>query len=84
MGWSPDSHALAIVASGGHVLTVSPAGIVQHRLGPGDQFVWGRDSTELFILRNNDTQLFASENGHPPRLLFRLPKNRWVVSLNAN
>ncbi len=84
VGWSPDSRALGIVASGGHVVTVSSAGVVLHRLGPGDQFVWGRDSNELFIFRNHDTRVFASENGRPPRFLFGLPKNTWAVSLDAN
>jgi hypothetical protein len=84
VGWSPDSHALGIVASGGHIVTISPAGDILHRLGPGEQFAWGRDSNELFVFRGNYSQVFASENGRPPRLLFGLPKNRWVVSLDVN
>jgi hypothetical protein len=84
VGWSPDSKALAVIASGGHVVTVSPNGRVLHLLGPGEEFFWGRNSSELFILRDRYTQLLASENGRPPRLLFRLPKNDWLVSLDAN
>jgi hypothetical protein len=84
VGWSPDSMALAIGAFGGQIVTVSPTGEILHRLGPGEQFVWGRDSHELFILRSNYTQIYASENGQPPRLLFQLPKSDWLVSLDAN
>lgn len=83
-GWAPDSKALGITASGGRILTVSPTGAIVHRFGPGEQFVWGRDSSELFIYRGNYSQIYASENDGPPRLLLRLPKNRWVVSLDAN
>jgi Tol biopolymer transport system component len=83
-GWSPDSKAFGITASGGHIVTVSPTGTVQHQLGPGDQFVWGRNSNELFVLRGKSTQIFASENGHASRLLFQLPKRDWLVSLDAN
>lgn len=83
-GWSPDSRALGITASGGHILTVSTTAAILHRFGPGEQFAWGRDSSELFIYRANYSQIYASENDGPPRLLLRLPKNRWVVSLDAN
>jgi hypothetical protein len=83
-GWSPDSEAFGITASGGHILTVSPSGAILHRFGPGEQFVWGRDHSELFIYRGNYSQIYASENSGPPNLLLRLPKNRWIVSLDAN
>lgn len=83
-GWSPDSKVLGITASGGHILTVSPTGAILHRFGLGEQFAWGRDSHELFIYRANYSQIYVSENDGPPRLLLRLPKNRWVVSLDAN
>ena len=83
-GWSPDSTTLGITVSGGHILTVSPTGVVLHRFGPGEQFAWGRDSRELFIYRANYSQIYASENNGAPQLLLRLPKNRWVVSLDAN
>jgi hypothetical protein len=83
-GWSPDAKALGITARGGHILTVSPTGVILHRFGPGEQFVWGRDSSELFIYRANYSQIYASDNDGTPRLLLRLPKNRWVVSLDAN
>jgi Tol biopolymer transport system component len=84
ISWSPDSKVLGITASGGHILTVSPAGTILHRFGSGEQFVWGRDSSELFIYRSNYRQIDVSRNDGPPRLLLRLPKNRWVVSLDAN
>jgi Tol biopolymer transport system component len=83
-GWSPDSKALGITASGGHILAVSPMGAIIHRFGPGEQFSWGRDSNELFIYRANYSQIYVSENDGMPRLLLRLPKSRWVVSLDAN
>jgi Tol biopolymer transport system component len=83
-GWSPDSKALGITARGGHILTVSPGGVILHRFGPGEQFAWGRDSSELFIYRSNYTQIDVSDNDGPPRPLLRLPKNRWAVSLDAN
>ena len=82
--WSPDSKALGITASGGYILTVSPTGTILHRFGPGEQLDWGHDSSELFIYRANYSQIYASENDGTPRLLLRLPKNRWVVSLDAN
>ncbi len=82
--WSPDSKVLGITTSGGQILAVSPTGAILHRFGPGEQFDWGRDSNELFIYRANYSQIYASENDAPPRLLLRLPKNRWVVSLDAN
>jgi Tol biopolymer transport system component len=83
-GWSPDSKALGITTSNRQILTVTPSGAILHRFGPGEQFVWGRGSSELFIYRGNYSQIYASENDGPPRLLLRLPKNRWVVSLDAN
>jgi Tol biopolymer transport system component len=83
-GWSPDSKVLGIAASGGHILTVSPSGAILHRYGPGEQFSWGRDRSELFIYRGNYSQIYASENSGTPQLLLRMPKNRWVVSLDAN
>jgi Tol biopolymer transport system component len=83
-GWSPDSKALGITTSGGHILTVSPTGAISHRFGPGEQFAWGRDSSELFIYRGNFTQIYASENGRPPHKFFQAPKHDWIVSLDAN
>ena len=83
-GWSPDSKVLGITASGGHILAVSPTGVILHRFGSGEQFVWGRDSSELFIYRSDYRQIYVSDNDGQPRLLLRLPKNRWVVSLDAN
>jgi Tol biopolymer transport system component len=83
-GWSPDSKALGITASGGHILAVSPRGAIIHRFGRGEQFGWGRSSNELFIYRADYSQIYASENDGVPRLLLRLPRNRWVVSLDAN
>ena len=83
-GWAPDSKTLGITASGGEILTVSPTGAILHRVGPGEQFVWGRDSSELFIYRANYTQLYTSENGQPPRKFFQAPKHDWIVSLDAN
>jgi hypothetical protein len=84
VGWSPDAKALGVVARGNRILTISPTGLILHRLGSGEQFSWGRDSHEVFIERHSYTQVYASENGAPARLLFRLPKPEWLVSLDAN
>jgi len=84
VGWSPDSRAFGVGEFDGQIVTVSPTGVILHRLGSGEQFAWGRDSSEMFIFRGKYTQIYASENGQPPRLLFQLPKRDWLVSLDAN
>jgi len=84
VGWSPDSKALGVVERGNRILTISPRGQILHRLGSGEQFFWGRDSHEVFIQRRSYTQVYASENGRPARLLFRLPRREWLVSLDSN
>jgi Tol biopolymer transport system component len=83
VGWSPDSRTLNVVESGWHVVTVSTAGAVLRRLGPGQTFFVGRHG-DLFVLRRNDAEVWASANGGPERFLFRLPQNETVVSLDAN
>jgi Tol biopolymer transport system component len=84
VGWSPDSRAFGVGEFDGHIVTVSPTGVILHRLGSGEQFAWGRSSSEIFIFRGKYTQIYASENGQPPHLLFQLPKRDWLVSLDAN
>jgi Tol biopolymer transport system component len=83
LAWSPDSRSLDVVESGWHVVTVSPIGAVLHRLGPGQTIFSGRRG-ELFVLRGNYDQVWASVNGGPERFLFRLPKHETVISLDAN
>jgi hypothetical protein len=86
IAWSPDSRSLAVIESGWHVVTVAPGGTLQHQIGNGNVSVWGRDG-ELFILNgphNETNQIWMSRNGAPERLLFRLPKNDQVISLDAN
>jgi hypothetical protein len=83
VGWSPDSRSLAVIERSWHIVLVAPNGSVLHRVGPGQTVFWGRNG-ELFTLRANYNQLWVSEHGHRETLLFHLPRNEWVVSLDAN
>ena len=83
VAWSPDSRSLAVIESGWHVVTIATDGTLQHRIGPGQTFFWGRNG-ELFVLRANYNQVWVSEHGRPETFLLHLPRNAWVVSLDAN
>jgi Tol biopolymer transport system component len=90
VAWSPDSRSLAVIESlkphqgesGWRVVTIAPDGKLQHRIGPGETILWGRDG-QLFILQGPYDQVWASRNGGPERLLFRLPGHN-VISVDSN
>ncbi len=84
VGWSPDSAAFAVIEAGWHLVTVAPNGAMLRAIGPAWTFSWGRNG-ELFILRSDSyRQVWDSLNGGRERLLFQVPKNQWVVSLDGN
>jgi len=88
VAWSPDSRSLAVIESGrqgafdGRVVTIAPDGRL-HRVGAGQTLFWGRGG-ELFVLQGNYDQVWASRDGGPEQLLFRLPGGHEVISVDSN
>jgi hypothetical protein len=82
--WSPDSTRIAfpdLFQGSWTTKTIAAGGGKARPVGPGIAVGWARDG-EVLILRNDYTELWASDEGRE-RLLFRAPKNLvidWVYA----
>jgi WD40 repeat protein len=82
--WSPDSTRIVfpdLFQGSWTTETIAASGGKAHTVGPGIAVGWARDG-EVLIVRNNYTELWASDGG-PERLLFGAPKNLLIDWVDA-